>query len=153
MKIYLASPFFNAEQLERVKYIEDMCSQLKNKVFSPRLDTLVTPNSDAKEKQHAFDANLEGILDCDYMLAVTDGKDVGTMFEVGYAYANNIPILFFAETLGDRPFNLMLAQSARLGICKSKIELMRAVVQIEYATVEGYAKELGEKSKYDGNIE
>ena len=48
--------------------------------------------------------------------------DAGTMVEVGYAYrmrreSGKKPIMvYYAETLGNAPFNLMLAQSADIVI-------------------------------------
>ena len=38
---------------------------------------------------------------------------MGTIWEAGYAYGINKPVIYFAETLGDNKFNLMLAQSGR----------------------------------------
>ena len=38
---------------------------------------------------------------------------MGTIWEAGYAYGIGKPVIYFAETLGDNQFNLMLAQSGR----------------------------------------
>lgn len=127
MKAYIAAPFFNEEQLERVKFIEDTLKENNVDFFSPRLDTYVKPNSDNTERTKAFEDNLKAIQTCTFMIAVTDGKDVGTMFECGFAYAMRTPILYFAETLGDKPFNLMLAQSATIGTLKSRNELKQVL--------------------------
>lgn len=125
-KIYIASPFFNEEQLERVKFIEDILKEHDFEYFSPRLDTYVKPNSNNNERNNAFFANLDAIDDAQLVIVITDGKDVGTIFEAGYAYAKKIPIIYFAETLGDKPFNLMLAISGNK-ICKSRIEFENEV--------------------------
>lgn len=121
-KVYIASPFFNEEQLERVKYIEELLKSYNIEFFSPRTDTYVKPNSTDEERKKAFHDNVNAIEDSAFMVAVTDGKDVGTMFEIGYAYGYDIPIILFAETLGDKPFNLMLAMCGNK-ICKSRDEL------------------------------
>lgn len=123
MKAYIASPFFNPEQLERVQFIERLLDKVGIEKFSPRVDTYVKPDSNDNERRTAFFANLKGIDVADFIIVVTDGKDVGTIFEAGYACAKQIPILYFAETLGDKPFNLMLAQSATLGTHKTREEL------------------------------
>lgn len=135
MKVYIASPFFNEEQLERVVFIENVLKETGFEYFSPRLDTYVKPDSTNKERKQAFNDNLTGIEYSDFILVVTDGKDVGTMFEAGYAYNENIPILYFSETLGDKPFNLMLAISATLGICKSREELKTTLSDISNSNV------------------
>jgi hypothetical protein len=63
-------------------------------------------------------------------VAVTDYKDVGTIFECGYAYRSGKSIIYFAETLGDKPFNLMLAESGTI-IIRSTSELNRILYNIE----------------------
>ena len=39
---------------------------------------------------------------------------MGTIWEAGYAFGINKPIIYFAETLGNNQFNLMLAQSGNM---------------------------------------
>lgn len=120
MKVYIASPFFNEEQLERVQFIENKLTENNIEFFSPRSDTYVRPDSSSEERKKAFEDNIKAIAQSDFIIAVTDGKDVGTMFEAGYAYAKLVPIVYFAETLGDKPFNLMLAMSAIYGVVRSR---------------------------------
>lgn len=130
MKAYIASPFFNPEQLDRVRFIEGSLDKVGIEKFSPRLDTYVKPDSNDSERRKAFFENLKGIEQADFIIVVTDGKDVGTIFEAGYACAKQIPILYFAETLGDKPFNLMLAQSANLGTHKTRNELFKMLQDV-----------------------
>ena len=110
-KIYFASPFFNAEQLERETYLIRQLRGLGFEVFSPRECFHCPPNADEATRQKTFDGNCQAIDECDMVFAVTDGKDMGTIFEAGYAYAKQIPVIYFCETLGQNQFNLMLAQS------------------------------------------
>ena len=70
--------------------------------------------------------NLSNIKSCDIIFVVTNGKDIGTIFEAGCAYGLNqekvshkIKIVYYCENLPDgMPFNLMLAQSADVVITK-----------------------------------
>lgn len=152
MKVYIASPFFNEEQLERVEFIEKTLNSYNFDYFSPRRDTYVKPDSTYAERQIAFRDNLRGIEDADFIIAVTDGKDVGTMFEAGYAFNECTPILYFAETLGDKPFNLMLAMSADVGICKSREELKTILNDINnVALINEYI--YMKKKEFNGEIE
>jgi nucleoside 2-deoxyribosyltransferase len=152
MKVYIASPFFNPEQLERVEFIEKLLSAHNIKYFSPRKDTYVKPDSTDAERKQAFNDNLKGIIDCDFVLAVTDGKDVGTIWEAGYAFSADVPVLYFAETLGDKPFNLMLAMSAKLGTCTSRDQLDSFLSCIsKYVSVTSYL--INVVSEYKGIIE
>jgi nucleoside 2-deoxyribosyltransferase len=149
MKVYIASPFFNEEQLERVKFIEDKLKELNYDFFSPRLDTYVKPDSDNDARWKAFQDNLKGIKDSSFIIAVTDGKDVGTMFECGYAFSEGVSIIYFAETLGERPFNLMLAMSGD-AVCKSRDELIKKLEEIKTS---GIQLSLVNNTEFKGEIE
>ena len=108
---YLASPFFNPEQVERVNYVNLRLRDLGYKVWSPSHDgTVVSPREGVDIQKRIFELNCLMIKRSNYVFAITDGKDIGTIWECGYAYAKNVPIVYFAETLNG-PFNLMLAQS------------------------------------------
>lgn len=112
--VYFASPFFNDEQLERESWLINKLRQIGFSVFSPRENIHLKPNATLEEQQSAFAGNIKAIDRSDFVFVVTDGKDIGTIWEAGYAYAKNKPIVYFCETLGpDGKFNVMLAQSGR----------------------------------------
>jgi nucleoside 2-deoxyribosyltransferase len=116
--VYLAAPFFNAEQLETVEKLESIINESGWKLFSPRLgdNSLVMnavyarkelPSDDLRLK--VFTDNVVSIDHSDLMLAVVDDKDTGVMFEMGYAFRAHVPIVTF--TSRDYGVNLMLAHS------------------------------------------
>lgn len=110
---YFASPFFTEEQVEREEFLKDVLRQKGFKVFSPKENIFLKPNATEEQKKECFDQNLKGILYSMAVFSVTNGKDMGTIWESGYAYALGIPIIYFCEKLpDDAQFNLMLAQSA-----------------------------------------
>jgi len=139
-KIYFASPWFTAAQLERETRLIKRLRELGFEVFSPRESSNISGSFADKAVQEAtFNTNIVNIDDCDILFAVTDGKqgictepdrdgqpmqaiDPGTMVEVGYAYharraSGKKPIMvYYAETLGNNQFNLMLARSADIVI-------------------------------------
>lgn len=152
-KVYLASPFFNEEQIERIEFIENLLEDAGYNVFSPRKAFIVKPNASKEERSKGFKGNCSELDSCDLVLAVTDGKDMGTIWESGYAFAKQKPVLYFAETLGNNLFNLMLAESASLGVCKSREELDRVVRDIPtYSDLQRYISH-GDKLDYEGVIE
>ena len=112
MKVYFASPFFNEEQVEREERLKKALRDLGFEVFSPK------EASKLNEQKETFEMNLKNIDDCDILFGVTDGKDMGTIWECGYANGlnrirnNKIIIVYYCETLGNNQFNLMLARSA-----------------------------------------
>ena len=140
---YFASPFFNDEQVEREERMIAHLRKLGFKVFSPKesckLDAKASQNSRAK----VFNDNCNAISKAKAVFAVTDGKDMGTIWETGYAYGINKPVVYYAETLGDNQFNLMLAQSGRDVFTSQKEVTAGALLEILH----------GSKRKFRGDIE
>lgn len=127
-KIYFASPWFTPEQEEREERLKAKLRSLGFAVHSPKEEAICGAISDPKTRQRIFQGNIDAITCCDIVFAVTDGKDMGTIWEAGYAYGYNeacvvagapkITIVYYCETLGDGLFNLMLAQSGDIIITK-----------------------------------
>lgn len=109
-ELYLAAPFFNDGEWKLVDTLKLLCEGFGYKVFSPKDELLVTPESSMEERQAAFDGNTQAIDRADLVLAVIDDFDPGTIFEMGHAYAKGVPILAYSNVMG-RGLNLMLAQS------------------------------------------
>ena len=109
MKIYLASGWFTPAQEEARQDMLEVLESTQHEVFSPKEDNLWQPGDNP---EHIFKANLREIENADIVVASTIDKDMGTIFECGYAYAKGIPVVYYAPGLeGD--FNLMLALSSR----------------------------------------
>lgn len=127
-KIYFASPWFTPEQEEREERLKAKLRSLGFDVWSPKEEAVVGVLSDHETRQKIFDGNCRAINDADIVFVVTDGKDMGTIWEAGYAYGYNerqkavgyepIKIVYYCETLGNGKFNLMLAQSGDIIITK-----------------------------------
>lgn len=136
---YIAAPFFNPDQITRVALVETLLEKHGFTYFSPRKQSAIGPISDHDVRKAAFKMNVDGIDDAEFLIAITDGKDMGTVFEAGHAYATNIPIIYVAFTLGkDGMFNLMLSESG-VAACRTVEELEAAM--------------LGKEIYYEGFIE
>ncbi|CAJ1227513.1 nucleoside 2-deoxyribosyltransferase [Levilactobacillus zymae] len=114
--IYLAGPFFDDEQLERIGRAEQALAQNPQvgHVFSPRAHEvrdfeMGTPAWCAK----TFKMDTDQIDAADVVVAladyVDDQVDSGTAFEIGYAYHSHTPVILVHEK--DNIVNLMLAES------------------------------------------
>jgi nucleoside deoxyribosyltransferase len=117
-KIYLASPFFDDEQVQRIEKVEKALrsnSTVKD-VFSPR------------EHQHdeyefatrkwgevVYAADIEALEDAEGVVAVVDyvGEEVdpGTAMEIGYAVHKGTPVIILQEK--DTRANIMWAMPLR----------------------------------------
>jgi nucleoside 2-deoxyribosyltransferase len=124
-KVYLASPWFKPETAERQSRICQYMTEKGFIVFNPRKN-IVTTDSTKDAQTNAFLGNLKAINDADVIVAITDGKDMGTIWESGYAFARKKPIIYYTETLGNNQFNLMLAKSG-VAVCRNELELKIAL--------------------------
>lgn len=116
MKIYFAGGWFSPAQEEEHTRVGNFLERRKNlEVFNPR-----TAGGDfkvGKETDYMTQVllnNCKAIDEADLVVAITDYKDMGTLWECGYAYAKQKPVIYYCETLGDKSFNLMLAKTGRV---------------------------------------
>ena len=122
---YLASPFFNDEQIKREETIKKTLRGYGFTVYAPREHGIVGSLASHESVTATFNSNVDAINNSRMIIAITDGKDMGTIWEAGYAYGNNIPIVYYAETLGNNPFNIMLSESG-VGIFKDYTSFCKA---------------------------
>lgn len=129
MKAYIASGWFTPAQEECLNEVLSVCKEAGIEVYSPRDDMEYKPGMNAGL---VFDANCEQIRACDVVIASTEGKDMGTLWECGYAYAKNKRVVYYYPHTGK--FNLMLAESATAVCdCKARLEVyLREIVKRGY---------------------
>ena len=137
---YIAAPFFNYAQNNLLDKVESLFDSVGAYYFSPRKDADVVPaGAPMDEWQNAFDQNVRAIHVAEWMLAVLTYElpegliativpkvvatppdnlspinipDIGTVWEMGMAYAMNKPVVGYLpnkEALGT--VNVMLARS------------------------------------------
>lgn len=111
VQVYLASGWFNPNQRRRRDQVLEILENAGLQVYSPERDALIESSASEEERQSGIRRNIDEISNADFMVCITNEKDMGTIFEAGVAYEKMVPIVYFAEGL-DGPFNLMLAQSA-----------------------------------------
>lgn len=124
---YIAAPFFNPDQVTRVELVKALLDTKSKSYFSPKDDSAVEDINIVENRKKVFKLNHNSIDESRAVIAITDGKDVGTIWEAGYAYAKNIPVIYIAFTLGkDGQFNLMLSESG-VAACRTVEELKEAI--------------------------
>ena len=116
--IYLASPFFDNDQIDRVKRVEQALADNKTvgDVFSPRKSQFPELTFGSPEWQStAYKHDLDHLNDAYIVVSVSDftedSVDSGTAFEIGYAVAKGKTVVLVHEKTG--LVNLMLAQGAK----------------------------------------
>tara|TARA_X000001388_G_C2217875_1_gene117992 strand:- start:414 stop:977 length:564 start_codon:yes stop_codon:yes gene_type:complete len=88
MKIYLAGPFFNEKQIETISTIESEFDKYGFDYFSPRKSggviSHLSPEDRLKESKRIYDSNISAMIDANVLFAIVDGRDTGTVYEMGY---------------------------------------------------------------------
>lgn len=129
LKVYLASPFFNPSQVAVVERLERLISPMKDFVlYSPRSEGVLIEMTPAEKKAAArkiFETNIWRLRWADLLVAVVDGRDTGTTWEMGYACGIGKPV--FTYTDQDYGLNVMIQESVRAHA--RGIEEMRLVLE------------------------
>lgn len=120
-KIYLASGWFNPVQAEELSQLENIFDTRSDHfdLASPRRIFVCPPDAPKSVQDETFSGNLHHIKTADFLVVNTRDKDIGTIWEAGYAHACNVPIVYFCAGLPEgAKFNLMLARSG-IKVCTS----------------------------------
>ena len=143
-RVYFAGGWFTPEMEEEHTRLYNLIKDDYD-VFNPRLESLVKPGSTTNHLVQTLQGNKQGIIDADIVVAIYDRKDTGTIWETGFAHAIKKPIIYYAETLGDKPFNLMLALTGR--VAKNEDELIKLLQDKSSYDYKDFVTE------FDGGIE
>ncbi|MGE3993039.1 nucleoside 2-deoxyribosyltransferase [Pseudorhodoplanes sp.] len=91
-RIYLAGPFFDLAQRWLVEEAHRTLLALGAEVFSPLHEV-----GTGLPRVELAAADIAGLRGCSTVLALLDGMDPGTVYEVGYARALGLPVVALAE--------------------------------------------------------
>ena len=117
-KIYVAGPFFNEEQVKIIETIEKLLGINEVEFYSPRHDGVLgemSPEEQKENRKRIFNLNCQKMDESNLMIACVDFKDTGTIWEMGYFFASNKPLIMYARDLSK--INVMLAESAYSVVC------------------------------------
>lgn len=106
--IYLAGPFFDTAQQWIVDEVREALIDMGFKVFSPIHDVGEGPAHEIAQ------ADLAGLEKCSLVLAILNGMDAGTLFEIGYARAKDIPVIAVAETMKETDMTMITGSGCEL---------------------------------------
>lgn len=130
IKIYLASGWFNEQQMSIMKEIKEVLDVFKSQgtvdYFAPYWNGIVLKPGDPKEKwKETWNLDIDMIKDSQLMIANIEGFEPGTIYECGYAGACGIPVIYYSNVVG-RGLNLMLSFSA-YGFANTKEQLTKGI--------------------------
>lgn len=112
-KVYLASPFFDEKEVEIMGRVLEILRAKGLEVFSPYEHQNKHLEFGSLEWREAtFNGDVNGIDSADLVVAINckgNYDDAGTMWEIGYSYATNKPVILVNVT--GETINLMIADS------------------------------------------
>lgn len=141
MRAYIASGWFTEDQEVARQEILEAVQLSDIDYYSPKDDMLYDPK--VNTTLEVFNENLAEIRKSDVLIASTVGKDMGVLFECGYAYAINKGIVYYFKH--DGKFNIMLAESG-IKVVSTKqelVEYLNAIKRLVHV----------EKTMYKGEVE
>lgn len=121
-RVYIAAPFFNLAERWIVEEIREQLLAMDVDVFSPLHDVGEGPG------EVVAPLDLEGLDGCQAVLAVLNGADAGTIFEVGYAVARGIPVVALAQNM--RPEDVKMPAGSG---CRIVSDLVSAIYHAVWA--------------------
>jgi len=136
--VYLASGWFNENQLQRVTTLEKILKTKRLCVYSPRLNQqTINEEFSPQWRIEVFQSNIYHIQNADIVVAIYDEEDPGTMMEVGYAFAIGKPVVLIV--FQPQAINLMLVESARAILTPRQL-LYLCIESIEKIPYDGLVK-------------
>lgn len=99
--VYLAGPFFNIAQRWLVEESRLALQGMGLLVFSPLHDVGMGLAHDVAPK------DIEGLKASRAVLALVDGLDTGTVFEIGYARSLGKPVVVLAQSTPEEPLKML----------------------------------------------
>lgn len=101
--VYLAGPFFSLSQRILVEEARRSLMSLGASVFSPlhEVGTDSDPRTIARE-------DIKGLEDSTAILALIPDLDPGTIFEIGFARARNIPVVAYSEGIKNEHLTMLI---------------------------------------------
>jgi len=106
--VYIAAPFFTVAERWLVELCRTALLDLGAKVFSPLHDVGWGP------PQFVAPADLVGLRQADSVLALLDGLDSGTVYEIGHASALEIPIIGLVSDQRSCDLTMIVGTGARI---------------------------------------
>lgn len=103
-KVYIAGPFFNKEERDRMDRLKEYLTRFKDFEFFFPMDSIVAKATELPNHEWAkkvFESDKDEILKSDMIIAIYDKhySDSGTAWELGYAYGLNIPVTLLCTDL------------------------------------------------------
>jgi len=107
-KVYLAGPFFTMSDRWLINEFRDALLSMNIMVFSPLHDVGIGTF------EEVVAPDLKGLEESDIVLAIVNGLDSGTLFEIGYAKALGKPVIAFSEEDCEKSLTMLYGTNCKI---------------------------------------
>lgn len=107
-QVYLAGPFFNLSQRWLIEEFRAALISFGIRVFSPLHDVGRGASDDI------YKPDIEGLKKSGVVLACLDGLDTGTIYEVGYAHCQGLPVIAFVSAEREEDLKMVKGGDSRV---------------------------------------
>jgi len=120
--VYLAGPFFNIAQRWLVEESRLALQEMGLRVFSPLHDVGLGL------AHYVAPKDIEGLQASRAVLALVDGLDTGTVFEIGYARSLDKPVVVLAQSTPEEPLKMLAGTN-----CEIQPDFVTALYHVAWA--------------------
>lgn len=106
--VYLAGPFFTMAQRWLIEEARNSLRAAGLKVFSPYHEVGNGP------AEHVAPLDIAALKKSALVLATIDGLDAGTLYEIGYAASEGIPVVAFSEQVSSEDLKMIVGNGAEI---------------------------------------
>lgn len=137
MKYYVAGPFFDEVERNRMNKLRDYLRQdTKNEYFFPMEHFIPNGNkmSNCEWAEKVFKMDEQALINSDYVIAVYDRlySDSGTAFEIGLAYGYGIPVILLCTDLFETNSIMPIMACDEIYLFEEYIEGKKNPVDVRY---------------------
>lgn len=143
MKVYIAGPFFNETERKRMNKLKSYLLNISGHEYFFPMDHFIKDGENISNYDWAnavFKMDVDALVKADRIIAVYDKhySDSGTAWEIGFAYAHNIPItLLCTDLISDNSimpiisaqvvykFDEFISENTSLPIDKSRLNTLK----------------------------
>jgi nucleoside 2-deoxyribosyltransferase len=101
-RVYLAGPFFSMSQRWMIHETREALLKCGFRIFSPIHDVGIGGPDEVVQK------DIDAIKEADVMVAIGDGLDSGTLFEIGFARALNKTVIVLVENEKETSLTMLI---------------------------------------------
>ena len=97
MKIYLANGLFSESDRNYNDYLVDKIEELGYEIYAPQRNLAINDKKKSAPSIPIYDGDTDRLKECDILIAILDGQDLGVASEIGWVAGYNEGVLLESQ--------------------------------------------------------